>query len=140
MPKLYFVEIWPDEWEQICEECLHQTMEFEDDKPIEPKKGDLMSTDLVDGQTLTKSGRPRKPKRVGPDGKPMRRLVLVLSSSNYDRVTAAILLRSSPLFNRIYQVAEISKEGTQEETFGRAIAAICDSWHYSIEKQTPTRT
>lgn len=83
--------------------------------------------------TATKAGRPRKSKRVDANGQPMKRIVLVVSKDDYDRITASVALRTGPLFVRAFGGDKISIAGDPQEYQGRAIAWICDAWSMNLE-------
>ena len=72
--------------------------------------------------------RTRKPRKLDGEGKPMRRLILVLSENDYGTVTTAINTRVGPLFVRAFGGEKITASGSDEETRGLAIAAISEDW------------
>ena len=79
-------------------------------------------------EKLTKSGSPRKQKRMGPDGKAMHRLIAVLTDPAYKTVKRAIARRSSDLYGKAYDDDNIVLTGDDEEDAGRTLEAICNDW------------
>ena len=77
--------------------------------------------------------RTRKPRKLDSEGKPMRRLILVLSEKDYGTVTTAINTRVGPLFVRAFGGEKITATGSDEETRGLAVAAICEEWQTGKE-------
>ena len=92
--------------------------------------------DTVNGpETSDQVKRIRKPRRLDKDGKPMRRMVLLVSDVDRGRILTAIVARTGALFVRAYGGDKITASGDTEEYHGRTLATICDDWMASIEEE-----
>lgn len=73
---------------------------------------------------LTKSGNPRKAKRVDANGKALRRFILVVSEENEKAILEAVAANSGTEFVKNY----VFETGSKEEFLGTAIAEVCKDW------------
>jgi hypothetical protein len=73
---------------------------------------------------LTKSGNPRKAKRVDVNGKPLHRLVLTVSDDAKKAILKAVALHLGSEFAEKFVFAI----GPKEECLGTAISEICEDW------------
>ena len=86
--------------------------------------------------TPTRTRGPRKAKRVDSDGKPMHRLIFVVSGEDKDHILTAITSRIGPMFVRALGGIKISATGDPQEYQGCALAAICEDWQLGIEDES----
>ena len=104
------------------------------DEVVDVLDTDEGNADLTNGNgSAVKGNRGRKSAKTGPDGHPIKRMVLSLSETDFIRVSNAVKLRTSPLFAKIYGGSNISDTGPIEETRGRVVAEICSEWHVAKE-------
>lgn len=82
-----------------------------------------------------KSKSPRKQRRVGPDGRLLRRMVLALPDSAYGIIWTAITTRTSPLFVRACGGVPVPSTGNQDEDLGAALALICEDWTAGVTQK-----
>ena len=115
------------------------------DSPFDIREENIMAVatssnpvDSVNGPGAETASRPKrayKTKRVGADGRPMHRIVLVVSDVDKGHILTAITSRIGPLFVRAFGGDKISATGDPQEYQGRALAAICEDWQVGIEKE-----
>ena len=82
----------------------------------------------------TKLANSRKPRRVGPDGKPMRRLTVTCTDADFGKIKTAIATRSSSLFTKAYGGEAVTTSGNEDEVNGTILALVCENWLSSLDK------
>lgn len=92
-------------------------------KPFSQER-DIMSTQ---NETLTKSGKPRKQRQIGTDGKPLHRLVLVVTETDYKLILEAVSEYSGSDFAKHF-IFESNTE-VKQKFLGTTISAICEKWN-----------
>lgn len=81
--------------------------------------------DTENGPTASpRAGRPRKPKRLDSDGKPMHRLVMIVSDAGHRKILEAISDHTGSRFVKDY----VFGSGNKEEFLGAALTDLCESW------------
>ena len=108
--------------------------------PFDTREGDTMPVatspnpvDTENGPAASpQTGRTRKPKHLASDGKPMHRLIFVVSGKDKDHILTAITSRIGPMFVRAFGGEKIAATGDPQEYQGRALAALLRGlagWH-----------
>ena len=78
---------------------------------------------------------PASQSALTPTGKPMHRLILVVSEVDKGHILTAITSRIGPLFVRAFGGEKITATGDVQEYQGHALAAICEDWQIGIEEE-----
>ena len=86
--------------------------------------------DTVNGpENVSGAKRPRKPKRLDSGGKPMHRLVMVVSEDDQKTILNAIADQAGQRFVKEYVFGTADKE----EFLGSELAEICKNYNAEIE-------